>query len=187
MSTRACPHCARRLPFAGRRCIHCDWCVDSEHTAGAGIAWYRRTRVWAGALTVAALFTGQFAARNSERVADWYAGFAARFLPEAASSFAPSDTEPGAFFYCARQVSKKMDGEFSVETFDEAGSRTVPLGEGRYRIESVVDQARQSGEQVRHDFSCTVRFTGGRWMLEELKVQPDATPRAQPPTLARQP
>ena len=73
-----------------------------------------------------------------------------------------------------------MEGEFSVETFDAAGSRTVPLGEGRYRIESAVDQARRSGEQVRHDFSCTVRYEAGRWVLEELKVQEFAAAQAAP-------
>ena len=172
MSKRICPHCARRLPYAGRRCIHCGWMVGSaEHAHGAGVVWWRRARTWAVAVLLAAAITAQFAYRNANDLAGWYAGFAARFLPEGASSFAAMDTEPGAYFYCARQVSKKMDGEFSVETFDEAGSRTVPLGEGRYRIESVVDQARRTGERVRHDFTCTVRYEDGRWVLAELKVQ----------------
>ncbi|MBW3629212.1 MAG: hypothetical protein KY464_07940 [Gemmatimonadetes bacterium] len=109
-------------------------------------------------------------ARDAE-LADWYARFASRFTSDGSSSFAPLDSEPAAFSYCARQVSKKMQGELSVETFDGAGSRTTPLGSGRYRIESAVDQARQSGEKVRHGFSCTVRFAEGRWVLEELEVR----------------
>ena len=137
---------------------------------GAGVVWWRRARTWAAALALAAAIGAQFAYRNATELADWYAGFASRFLPEGASSFAPADTETGAFFYCARQVSKKMEGAFSVETFDAAGSRTIPLGSGRYRIQSAVDQARPSGQQVRHDFECTVRYESGRWVLEELKV-----------------
>ena len=27
MARNRCPHCARRLPYAGRRCIHCGWSV----------------------------------------------------------------------------------------------------------------------------------------------------------------
>ena len=172
MPKRSCPHCARRLPYAGRRCIHCGWTTGAADFArGAGVVWWRRARTWAVAITIAGAVTAQFAYRNATDLADWYAGFAARFLPEGASSFAPADTEPGAYFYCARQVSKKMEGEFSVETFDAAGSRTVPLGEGRYRIESAVDQARRSGERVRHDFTCTVRYESGRWVLEELTLE----------------
>ena len=29
MPKRSCPHCARRLPYAGRRCVHCGWTVDA--------------------------------------------------------------------------------------------------------------------------------------------------------------
>lgn len=171
MPNRSCPHCARRLPYAGRRCIHCGWTIDSAHLErGAGVVWWRRARTWAVALTLAAAVVGQFAYRNATELADWYASFAARFLPEGASSFAPVESEPGAFFYCARQVSRKMPGEHSVETFDADGSRTVPLGSGRYRVESAVDQDRRSGERVRHAFVCTVRFEAGRWVLEELEV-----------------
>ena len=172
MPNRRCPHCARRLPYAGRRCIHCAWTVHSpDSKQGAGIVWWRRARTWAVALTLAAAVTAQFAYRNATELADWYASFASRFLPGGSSSLTPLDSEPAAFSYCARQVSKKMQGELSVETFDGAGSRTVPLGSGRYRIESAVDQARGSGEEVRHGFSCTVRFEDGRWVLEELEVR----------------
>jgi hypothetical protein len=188
MPNRSCPHCARRLPYAGRRCIHCGWTVGSaDFEQGAGVVWWRRARTWAVALALMSAVAAQFAYRNANDLADWYAGFAARFLPDGASSFAPTDTEPGAFFYCARQVSKKMDGEFSVETFDAAGSTTVPLGGGRYRIESAVEQASQSGQQVRHGFVCTVRFEGGRWVLEELKVDRFAEATTLPTVAAIRP
>src|SRR5688572_10708659 len=100
MRKRSCPHCARRLPYAGRRCIPCGWTVDSADFAqGAVVASWRRARTWAVALTLAAAVTAQFAYRNATDLADWYASFAARFLPDGASSFAPVETEPGAYFY----------------------------------------------------------------------------------------
>ena len=142
-----------------------------EYTEGAGVAWWRRGRVWAVAGTIFALVGAQFAHRNAAELADWYADVSMRFLPSATSSLAPADTDNGAFVYCARQVARKMEGKSSVETFGGSDTRTVVLGAGRYRIESVVDEARVGGQQVRHDFTCTVRLEEGRWVLEELQVE----------------
>jgi len=186
MPNRSCPHCARRLPYAGRRCIHCGWTPVADLPEKAGVSWWRRTRVWATAIALFVAFASQFAYRNAPALADWYAGFATRFLPAGASSFAPTDTEPGAFSYCARQVARKMEGKFSVETFDASASRVLPLGERRYQIRSVVDEARETGERVRHDFTCTVRFERGRWMLETLTVQQYAGEEEQETPVIRQ-
>lgn len=172
MPNRSCPHCARRLPYAGRRCRHCGWRVDSaEHRRGAGIRWWRRARVWGVALALAVAMVSRFAYLNSTALADWYANFAARYLPGDASSYGPSDSEAGAFFYCARQVARKIDERLSVETFDGTSARTERLGDRRYRVRSLVDVARRSGEQLRHDFVCTVRYERGRWVLEELTLE----------------
>lgn len=170
MPNRTCPRCERRLPYAGRRCVHCEWKVGEPGREPVG-----RRSVVVRALLVALLATGAvgLAYRHAPALADWYAGFAARYLPGAASSYAPASTEDGAFFYCARQVSRKMEGEFSVETFPaRQNGETVELGEGRYRIASFVDEARIDGERVRYNFTCTVQFQRGRWVLQELEVTP---------------
>ncbi|HEU4753429.1 MAG TPA: hypothetical protein VFU47_10020, partial [Armatimonadota bacterium] len=72
---------------------------------------------------------------------------------------------------------------FSVETFpDGAHSSTVSLGEGRYEVRSFVDQDPEEGQRVRYDFTCRVRYDGGRWVLERLTVQNLAgTGAASPP------
>jgi hypothetical protein len=107
---------------------------------------------------------------NAPVIADWYAGFAARHLPPGASSFAPTSTTTGAFFYCARQVARRM-GELSVETFpSEEESRTVEIGTDHYRIESSVEQSRVDGGSTRVNFVCTTHFDHGRWVLDELKM-----------------
>jgi hypothetical protein len=112
---------------------------------------------------------GAVATQNADALAEWYANFAAYHLPEQMSSYALADTERGAFFYCARQVAREMDGEFSVETFPSlTESYAEALGDGRYRIESWVEEARLDGESIRHGFTCTVRYQSGRWALEEL-------------------
>lgn len=169
MAKRTCPKCNRRLPYAARRCLHCDW----SHADGeAGERSLRsRVRVWALVLAIVGVVGGGMAYRNAESIAFWYASFAARYLPSSLSSWAPTDTDAGAFFYCARQVARRMEGDFSVETFPSlAQSRSETLGQGRYRIASFVDEARADGEQVRHEFVCTVQYAGGRWVLEDLDL-----------------
>lgn len=171
MPKRGCPECARRLPYAGRRCIHCGWIHGTPAPHGRAAAGWRRLRVWTVAAFMLVAVATHFAYRNASALADWYAGFAARFLPATAASVATGDTEAGAYFYCARQVARKMPEDLSVETFDASGGRTVPLGGGRYRVESVVDAAGESGARIRHDFTCVARFEAGRWVLEELRLE----------------
>src|SRR5690606_23072524 len=113
-------------------------------------------------------------------------GFAARNLPASASSFAPTETESGAYFYCARQVAKRMSGEFSVETFpSQQESDLVALGGGRYRVASFVDETREDGTRVRYGWVCSVAYQRGRWTLEDLDVtQRFATAPGEGPALA---
>lgn len=103
-------------------------------------------------------------------LADWYAGFAARHLPPPASSLAPASTSTGAFFYCARQVARRM-GALSVETFpSEEQSSTVELGDGRYRISSSVLRSEPDGGSARIAFVCTTHLDRGRWVLDDLDI-----------------
>lgn len=187
MARNSCPHCARRLPYAGRRCIHCGWSVrEVGLDEGAAVAWWRRRGLWT-VVTVALLVLGlSYGYRNAPLLADWYANFAAENLPASASSFAPAETESGAFFYCARQVARRMDGKFSVETFpSEEDSELTSLGSGKYRVQSFVDETREDGSRVRYTFICNVAFDRGRWTLENLDLtERFATVNGQGPALA---
>jgi len=170
MPKRSCPRCNRRLPYAARRCVHCDWTHDAGE-APEGRSLRSRARVWALVLALAGMVGGGMVYRNADSIAFWHASFAGRYLPSTLSSWAPTDTDVGAFFYCARQVARRMDGDFSVETFPSPDEgRSLSLGEGRYRIVSFVDEAREDGGRVRHDFVCTVHFERGRWVLEDLDL-----------------
>ena len=172
MPRRSCPQCERRLPYASRRCTGCGW----SHGGGIDPTVRRSTerrRGWILALVMATLLGGSAVATwKADVVADWYAGFAARYLPTGLSSFAVTDTDRGAFFFCARQVAKRMEGEFSVETFPSLSeSRSEELADGRYRIVSWVEESRQEGGSIRHGFECTVRHQSGRWTLETLRME----------------
>jgi hypothetical protein len=171
---RTCPGCLKRLPYAGRRCRLCGW----THSAGADPhsvrrAVQRRLALWS---TLAVLFlvgTASFILRNAEGIADWYAGFAAEHLAQPFSSFAPRATDDGAFFYCARLVARQIEGDFAVQTFPaprEGSARLV--GDRRYEIISFVENSPDGGDLERRDFSCTVRYERGRWVLEKLELEP---------------
>jgi hypothetical protein len=82
MRRRSCPHCARRLPYAGRRCVHCDWVKGARHQPGAAVAWWRRTVVWGLLVGVFLVVAGQYAYRNAAAIADWYTNYATQYLPE---------------------------------------------------------------------------------------------------------
>lgn len=187
MARNRCPHCERRLPYAGRRCVHCGWSVrEAGLGPGEGVAWWRRRGLWITVTTVLLLVGVGLGYRNAPQLADWYASFAAQNLPAGASSFAPAETQSGAFFYCARQVSRRMNGAFSIETFpSQEESELVSLGDGRYRIESFVDETREDGSRVRYAFVCSVAYEAGRWVLEDLDLRERfATAQGRGPALA---
>ena len=48
MARNRCPHCARKMPYAGRRCVHCGWSVLRQQglDEGKGVAWWRRRGLW---------------------------------------------------------------------------------------------------------------------------------------------
>lgn len=173
MPNRTCPTCLKRLPYAGRRCVHCGWRYGTgEDFQGVRQASRRRQLVWGVLFLLFVAGGGSFLVRNAPTLADWYAGFAAERLAQPFSSFAPVATDASAFFYCARQVARTVEGDFSVETFptpDESTTHT--LGDSRYRVVSFVDQTRQTGERVRLTFACTVRHDRGRWVLEDLDME----------------
>lgn len=172
MPKHSCPRCHRPLPFAARSCGHCDWISAEGERATRGLAARSRRRFWVATL-LALLVTGTgIGYVYMDGIASRYAAFAARYLPAGASALAPTDTDEGAFYYCIRSVAKEMDEEASVQTFPaRVESNAVTLDGGAYQIRSYVDEARESGERVRHNFTCTVRFAKGRWMLEDLAIE----------------
>lgn len=179
MPRRNCPNCGRRLPYAARRCVHCNG-ISLEGPLGTERPVWERVRTGVAVLLLTGMVGGGLVYRNADSLAYWYADFAARHLPSSMSAFAPRETDAGAFFYCARQVAKRMDGEYSVETFPSLEqSRAVELGEGRYEIHSFVDEARENGDRVRHLFVCTVQYARGRWVLEELDLRADLAATAE--------
>lgn len=167
---RICPHCGERVPYAASRCSHCRReCRTPERSRGVRRALLRSATLLV--VLIALVGAGLFA-RNRSLVAAKYAAFAARYLPAGMSAVAPVDTGEGAFYYCLRCVARKIDSSGSVEFFPARDDGDIAeLGEGRYEVQSFVDEAREDGATVRRGFSCIARYDSGRWMLEELALE----------------
>jgi hypothetical protein len=168
MRIRSCPECRRRLPYAAQRCAECGWLRRNGIPGQQAPAW-SRIAIGLATLAILAFSAVWYSDRYLPALGDWYAGFAARSLPSSLSRFAPTDTDRGAFHFCARSVAKQMDSAASIATFaSEQESRTTLLDDGLYRVESFMEESREDGELRRHDFACTVRFLRGQWVLEGL-------------------
>jgi hypothetical protein len=105
-------------------------------------------------------------------IADWYAEFALRHLPQQFSAFAPAESSTGAFLFCIRRVVKGEMESTSVATFPSATpANTVALGDGRWRVDAHVLEDLPDGERVKRDFRCTTKYEKNRWVLEDLSVE----------------
>jgi hypothetical protein len=129
----------------------------------------RWATIAAAVIGVVTMLAIGFSDRYVTAVSDWYTDMVIRFRAEAPMHFlAPSD-DRRAFQVCARSVVKRLEDESSIATFPAGG--TLYLGEGRYRVDSFVDEAAVDGVTHRRSFSCTVQFSGSRWVLEELTLE----------------
>jgi hypothetical protein len=167
-----CHRCHKRLTPGPVRCVGCGTEAGAVEAATGG----RTKRRWAGlvavVLTVAALLAVGLSDRYMSAVSDWYTDMVIRFLPGAELSFLPVPDDQQAFRVCARSVVKRMEAESSVATFPGVvGGVVDSLGDGRFRIDSFVDEASEGGAVHRRTFSCLARFDGHRWRVEDLVLQ----------------
>lgn len=170
MARRQCPGCGRPLPFAARRCAHCGWL--RHQSSGARTA--RRRWLRAGAVVaMVVLVLGTVAYRiGATALGEWYAEFAMRHLPASFAALAPADTPSGAFYACVQRVARRVRDRDAVETFPgQSAENTVPVGESRYRVRSVLETVREDGERVQRSFECVVRYEGARWVVDEVAVE----------------
>ena len=126
-----------------------------------------------GLVVIAALMGRSYSDRYVPAIADWYTGMVIRTSSGEAMRFrADSDTDR-AFYVCARSVVRRLGGDASIVTFvDSERIATQPLGEGRYRVESLIEESFGQGLRQRHVFSCLVREDGDQWVVEDLNVRP---------------
>jgi len=171
-----CHRCHKRLTPGPVRCVGCGTEAVSVEAAKAG----RRTHRWVGlfavVLTVAALIAVGMSDRYMSAVSDWYTDMVVRFLPGQELSFLGVPDDQQAFRACARSVVKLIEAESSVATFPGPVEGVVDsLGDGRFRIDSFVDEASKGGAVHRRTFSCLARFDGRLWRIEDLNLQTLAT------------
>jgi hypothetical protein len=173
---KRCPRCLERIPYTLRHCVRCG-----ADPSDAGL-WERRRTInrWMAAVVAVVLAFGTvLAVSQSDRylpvVADWYTDLVLRFGPSGIHEFMePDDRE--AIYVCALAVVKKLDRRGSVATFEgQRGVLPEPMGDGRYRVRSSVEETLESGAVVRHVFTCIARNGGGgRWLAEDVDLEENA-------------
>lgn len=170
MGQGRCKRCGGRLHVRSRRCRQCG--AERVHVVSGRrepLGWRRMALyLMASVVLVMSFFTARQTV-TSESVADWYADAALRHLPQNFSAFAFTDSATGAYNFCIRQVVKRLTPAASIETFPSSTSQnTVALGENRYLVNSFFYEDRVTGERVQQYFTCSVKYTEGRWVLEDL-------------------
>jgi hypothetical protein len=165
-----CPRCSKRIPPEGDLCVGCG-----APAAERGRRFTARSMGFAVLLALLTLLAVSYSDRYVPAVADWYTDAVLRFLPESAMNIVPATDERRAFYVCARRVVKRLESEASIATFASEVT-TQHLGEGRFRVQSYVDEALEEGPRLRHLFRCTVRGGGGQWILEDLELELERRP-----------
>jgi hypothetical protein len=169
LSREQCHRCFKRFNPGASKCVGCGAHADDRPAT----ANRRGMGGWATiAVAVIALLTMLaigFSDRYVTAVSDWYTDMVIRFRAEAPMHFIAVSDDKQAFQVCARSVVKRLEEESSVATFPAGG--TLALGDGRYRVDSFVDEAGIDGVTHRRSFSCTVHFSGSRWVLEDLTIE----------------
>jgi hypothetical protein len=173
-----CSRCTKRLPAGSSRCVGCGG-RPSPNVGRSGQARTAVVVVLLGLLTVLAV---GFSDRYVPAVADWYSRMVIHYLPEPALRFAPAPDEARAFYICAKSVVRAVEEEASVVTFaPESAVLAAEVGEGRYRLDSFVEEARVDGSTLQRSFTCRLRLEGDSWHIEELELEPPPTSIAGTP------
>jgi hypothetical protein len=171
MARKKCLRCGKRFGSEAERCITCG----SEIVAVRGRAGRTTSAVTALLAIIALVGSVSLSDRYLPALSDWYYRMVISYLPEAALPFTVPDNDQ-AFYVCARSVVRQLDNETSVVTFARlVDARTTELGNGRYSIESYVDEAVAKGVTYRRTFACTLKQNGESWMLEAVELG-EATP-----------
>jgi hypothetical protein len=168
-----CPRCSQRVPNATERCLRCG-----AHPTDIDL-WRRRrdtarrtTAVVVALLSVLALLAIGYSDRYLPAVSEWYTRMAIQYLPDPAARLLVGPDSRLAYHACARSVVRRVEAKTSVVTFGRQDlASAVALGEGRYRIRSYLDEAREDGAMQRRAFSCTVRLEGSRWVPEAAELE----------------
>lgn len=172
MRRRQCTRCGKILGPEVRLCVVCG-----GETGAAGRRLGRAaTGVGVALLAVSIILALSFSDRYAPVVSDWYSRMVIHYVPDTALRFTTDETDR-AFYVCARSVVKQIDEMESVVTFAAVeDALTRDLGEGRFRLESYVEEATPEGPTYRRAFTCTLRRDGTDWSLEGVELEAIAPP-----------
>lgn len=172
--TDRCPECHKRVRSSTTRCVGCGaFAAEPSRADDRRRARGRLLLTLFTTLAVAGILAFNYSDRFVPAVADWYTGMVLRFTPAASYQLARASADDQAFHVCARAVARRVGTESSIATF--AGSEaavTRTMDDGRLQVRSYLDESIESGSTHRHVFTCTLRRSDARWVLDGLEVEP---------------
>jgi hypothetical protein len=163
-----CSRCSKRVNRGAVRCVACGG-EPSPSTRKISRA---ATGVAVSIIGLGLALAVTFSDRYVPAVSDWYSRAVINYVPEGALWFTAPGDDDRAFYVCARSVVREINNEQSVVTFASlAQGQARQLEDGRYQVQSYVDEAVEGGPTYRRTFSCTLREENGEWRLEAVEVQ----------------
>ena len=165
-----CDRCAGNVSPTAERCITCGGRAVPRRSPRSRLT----TAIIVTVLSVIVLLAVGLSDRYVPAVADWYSRMAIEYVPEPALPYLPGATEDDrAFYQCARTVVRKIENERSVVTFPEPPGTLTDVGEGRFELRSIVDEAIEDGEVLRRSFVCQLHEEGvGNWRVDDVQLEP---------------
>lgn len=172
-----CDRCAKNLPPTAARCVTCGGRAVPRRSPRNRLA----TAIIVTVLSFIVLLAVGLSDRYVPAVADWYSRMVIQYVPEPALPYLPGASDDDrAFYQCARTVVRTIENERSVVTFPEPPGTLTEVGEGRFELRSIMDEAIEDGEVFRRSFVCEMHEEGvGTWRVDGVQLEPLSEARAR--------
>lgn len=196
---KKCPFCAEEIQDEATVCRFCGRSAMNQHIQSLAMQWAKtrrgdRSRIWAGmtpadrVLLTEALKgqAGNSAPRRSFGAASACGvvvllGIIGIIGLVILGQFAPgadpennaegSDRKKSDASYTCQQFVKQLLKAPASAKFCSHRDITVAYADSVYRIAGCVDAENSFGAKLRNRYTCTLRPSGDKWLLEEISVQ----------------
>ena len=153
-----CPECKKEVSSQAETCPHCGVKIKGAKKADSSQATNEQVGIGCAALVIIPILFILFWPASDDG-------------SESSSPPKPAHSPSGAWVICQEFIEKRLKAPASADFPWFSETYVTKLGGAKYRVDSYVDAQNSFGAQIRQDFSCTVKWTGGtRWQLENISI-----------------